>query len=212
MTTWHIMREEAEEAANAATHAVAALVAAAATAFFCFKAAGDALAVVSVSVFCASMVLLFAASAIYHALSKARIAGWLQALDHVSIYLLIAGTYAPFSLVGIGGWIGWALFGFVTGLATVGILGRLAAPRLSRRLALPLYLLMGWSAVVAIDPLVRAIGVEGFAWVFSGGSAYTVGALFYVQKKRAWMHLLWHLFVVAGAAFHGVGVLYLLSA
>ena len=125
---------------------------------------------------------------------------------------MIAGTYAPFSLVGIGGWVGWALFGFVAGLAFLGILGRLLVPRLSRKVAVALYLLMGWSALVAIKPLIQAIGVEGFAWVFSGGSAYTIGVLFYLQKKRAWMHLLWHLFVMAGAALHGVGVLYLLSA
>lgn len=206
MSTARVARTQSEEVANAATHAVAALAAAAATALLCAQAAGDAMAVVSVSIFCASMVLLFSASALYHALSHARVARWLQVLDHLSIFLLIAGTYTPFCLLGIGGWVGWTLFGTVAGLALVGILARLLAPRLARRLSTALYLLMGWVGLVAIVPLIQGIGLEGFAWVLGGGAAYTLGVVFYVQKKRAWMHVLWHLFVMAGAALHGIGV------
>ena len=211
MSTQRTLPSRGEEAFNAVTHGVAALAAACATAPLLIRAAGDARALVSVSIFCGSMVLLFAASALYHALSRARAARWLQTLDHLSIFLLIAGTYTPFCLLAIGGALGWTLFGLVAGLALFGIFVRLLAPRLGRRVSTVLYLAMGWIGMIAIGPLIRSIGLDGFAWVLGGGAAYTIGVFFYARKQRAWMHALWHLFVMAGATLHGVAVFHLLA-
>jgi len=168
---------------------------------------GDAWRIVSFSIYGASLVLLYLVSTLYHS-TRGRTKDVFRRLDHCAIYLLIAGTYTPFTLVAMKGAWGWSLFGVVWGLAVLGIAQELLIGRRTRVLSLPLYILTGWVAVVGISPLVDALGWSGFAWVVAGGLTYTAGTVFYFfdEEFRHW-HGIWHLFVVAGSALHYVAVL-----
>jgi hemolysin III len=172
---------------------------------------GDAWRIVSFSVYGATLVLLYLVSTIYHS-TRGRTKVVFRRLDHCAIYLLIAGTYTPFTLVALkGGW-GWSLFGVVWGLAVLGIVQELALGKRTRVLSLPIYILTGWIAVIGIVPLVDALSWSGVAWLAAGGLAYTVGTIFYFfdERFRHW-HGIWHLFVVAGSALHYFAVLLYLA-
>lgn len=163
---------------------------------------GDAWKVVSFSIYGATLILLFGFSTLYHS-TRGRTKAVLQKCDHCAIYLLIAGTYTPFTLVTLdGGW-GWSLFGAVWGLAVTGILQELWLVRGARVSSLIIYLVMGWVAVIGVVPMIKALGWIGFAWIVAGGVVYTLGTVFYVydHKFKHW-HGIWHLFVLAGAAIH----------
>ncbi len=167
---------------------------------------GDAWKIVGSSIFSASMVLLYGASSLYHSVpGKAKKV--LVKLDHCAIYLLIAGTYTPFALVTLRGPWGWSLFGVVWGLAVLGIIKELCFGR-DRFPSVPLYLAMGWLAVVAAVPLVRELPGAGLVWLIAGGVLYTAGILFYANDER-WRHAhgIWHLFVLGGTACHYMAVL-----
>jgi hemolysin III len=196
------------ERLNALTHGTGALLALAGAVVLIVLAAlsGDPWRIVSVSVYATTLVALYTASTLYHA-TRGRAKAVLQKMDHGAIYLLIAGTYTPFVLGPLrGGW-GWSLFGVVWGLAVVGIAQD--CWRLDRRriLSMVLYPLMGWLAVVAIVPLVRAVPPAALAWLVAGGLAYTLGIVFFALDHR-WpgAHVVWHLFVLAGSACHFVAV------
>jgi hemolysin III len=162
--------------------------------------------IVSFSVYGATLVLLFLASTLYHGV-RGRAKAVLRKLDHCSIYLLIAGTYTPFALVTLGGAWGWTLLGAVWALAVVGIVQECCLARGARVTSLVIYLLMGWLALVAIVPLLRALDMHGMAWVVGGGVLYTVGIVFYLYDERVrHFHGIWHLFVVAGSAAHYVAI------
>jgi hemolysin III len=199
-----------EEIANALSHGMGALLAMASLPILVWHSAreGGAIDVVGASVFGATMVLLYAVSALYHALPAGRGKHWLSRLDHASIYLFIAGTYTPFTLgVLQGGW-GWALFGVVWAAAALGVaiklLNRLRHPGLSTAL----YVAMGWVAVVAAPTLLERIPVAGLAWLGAGGLCYTIGAvIFLVDDRVRYAHFVWHLFVLAGSACHFVAAL-----
>jgi hemolysin III len=172
---------------------------------------GDAWRIVSFSVYGASLVLLYLVSTLYHS-TRGRAKDVLRRLDHCAIYLLIAGTYTPFTLVALkGGW-GWSLFGVVWALAILGIVQELLIGRRTRVLSLPLYIVTGWVAVVGIVPLAEALSWSGVAWIIAGGVTYTVGTIFYFfdEEFRHW-HGIWHLFVVAGSALHYIAILFYLA-
>lgn len=169
---------------------------------------GDPWKVVSFSIYGTTLVLLYCFSTIYHSIQHQRAKAILQKIDHNAIYLLIAGTYTPFTLVTLRGPWGWSLFGVVWGLALVGVAQELWRGKKTRGLSLAIYILMGWIALVGVMPLIEALSWIGFAWVAAGGVIYTVGIIFYVfDKKFTHWHGIWHLFVVAGSAVHYFAIL-----
>lgn len=192
------------EKLNAWTHLAGAVLALAGSVVLVVRAAlvGDAWKLVSVSIYGATLVLLYSFSTLYHSF-RGRAKDILRALDHQGIYLLIAGTYTPFCLVSLRGAWGWSLLAVVWGLALVGGLQELWQASGTRRLSLIIYLVMGWAVVVAIPPLIEALGMAGFIWLAAGGLLYTVGIVFFVLDSRLrHAHGVWHLFVIAGSAAH----------
>jgi hemolysin III len=169
---------------------------------------GDAWKVVSFAIYGASLFLLYGLSTLYHS-TQGKIKDLFRRLDHSAIYLLIAGTYTPFTLVTLRGPWGWSLFGAVWGLALLGVAQELWLGKKTRVLSLPIYLIMGWIALVAVVPLIGALGWAGFAWVAAGGVIYTAGIVFYFfDEKFTHWHGIWHLFVVAGSAVHYFTILF----
>lgn len=201
------------EKLNALTHGVGAVLALAGTAVLIVRASlgGDPWKVVSVSIYGLTLVAMYSASVLYHSL-RGRSKDVLRALDHQSIYWLIAGSYTPFCLIALRGAWGWSLFGTVWGLALLGGLQELRPRNGARILSVVIYVAMGWMVLVALDPLYRALGPVGFAWVAAGGVFYTVGILFYALDTRLrHAHATWHLFVLAGSATHYVAIFRLLA-
>lgn len=194
---------------NAVTHLVGAVLALAGGIVLIVLAAlgGDPWKVVGVSIYAATLILLYSFSTLYHSL-RGRAKNVLRQLDHIGIFLLIAGSYTPFCLVTLRGPWGWSLFGVVWGLALLGALLE-ARPRTGPRiLSVTLYILMGWVALAALVPLLKALGGAGFAWLAAGGLLYTGGVVFYALDKRlTHAHGIWHLFVMAGSAAHFVVIL-----
>ncbi|MDD5470739.1 MAG: hemolysin III family protein [Sideroxydans sp.] len=169
---------------------------------------GDAWKVVSFSIYGATLVLLYSSSTLYHNARKGKFKLILRKLDHNSIYLLIAGSYTPFALVSLRGPWGWSLFGVVWGLALLGIFQELWRAGKARRVSMVIYILMGWVALVAIQPLVSALSWAGFSWLLAGGIAYTLGILFFLYEQYfKHGHGIWHLFVLAGSALHYCAIL-----
>lgn len=197
-----------EERLNVISHATGLILSVAALAFLVAKAMtyGTAVHTVSFAVFGASLVILYGASTLYHSARNvpARLA--LRRVDHASIYLLIAGTYTPFSLVTLQGVVGWVIFGIVWGMALVGVTAKLFFTGRFDRLSTTMYVLMGWTIVLAIKPLVANLSIEGLGWMLAGGISYTVGALIYSIKKIPFGHATFHIFVLAGSACHFVSV------
>ena len=169
---------------------------------------GDVWKVVSFSIYGTTLVLLYSFSTLYHNAAHGSTKLLLRKFDHNSIYLLIAGSYTPFTLVSLrGGW-GWPLFGVIWLLALVGISQELWLKNKTRWVSLTIYLLMGWAAVVAVVPLADALSWSGFAWLAGGGVAYTVGIIFYsYDEKFTHWHGIWHLFVLAGSVLHYCAIL-----
>jgi hemolysin III len=199
-----------EAIANSLTHGIGALLAVAGLVVLAVAASrrGSIAALVGSVVFGAALVLLYTSSTLYHSLGHvhARARAVLRALDHSAIFLLIAGTYTPFTLVSLRGPWGWSLFAVVWGLAVAGIALRLALRRRPTGLFVALYLAMGWCVVVAVKPLLAAVAPGGIALLVAGGLAYSVGVVFYVSK-RPYHHAVWHAFVLAGSACHYAAVL-----
>jgi len=163
---------------------------------------------VAVSVYVSTLVLLYAASTLYHALPRGRAKQVFNILDHAGIFLLIAGTYTPFTLVTLrGGW-GWSLFGVIWGCAILGIVIESVWMGKVRRPQLVLYLVMGWAVLVAIKPLVGSLAPGGLALLFGGGLAYTLGAVFYAWRGFRYHHAVWHVFVLVGSILHFFAVLF----
>ncbi|TMQ75695.1 PAQR family membrane homeostasis protein TrhA [Candidatus Accumulibacter phosphatis] len=195
---------------NAWTHLVGAILAVAGTAVLVVLAArsGDAWKMVSISIYGATLVLLYSFSALYHSF-RGRAKDILRKLDHQSIYLLIAGSYTPFCLVTLRGPWGWSLLAVVWGLALLGGVQELCMRSEARTLSMVIYIVMGWAVVVALVPMLEALGVAGFTWVAAGGVFYTGGIVFYVLDTRLrHAHGVWHLFVMAGSAAHYFAVLF----
>ncbi len=168
---------------------------------------GSTSAIVGASSFAATLVLLYAASTLYHALPESKAKHLFRVLDHGAVFLLIAGTYTPFTLGVLRGPWGWTLFGLVWGLAALGIMliakGGIRYPRLS----MGVYLGMGWLIVIAIRPLWQRVPLTGLLWLLAGGIAYTVGVAFLAANERRYSHFIWHLLVLAGSGCHYIAVL-----
>jgi len=193
-----------EEITHAVTHGLGLVLSIAGLAVLVVAASmrGDVWHLVGCAVFGATLVLLYAASTLYHGIHHRRAKRVLRQLDHAAIYLLIAGTYTPFTLVSLrGGW-GWTLLALVWGLAVLGIALQVANPSRVRRPAVPIYLVMGWLALIAIEPLVRSLHSQGLLLLFLGGVAYTLGVVFFAWRRLPYNHAVWHVFVLAGSACH----------
>ena len=209
MTTAPRPQSLGEEIANAVSHGVglAAAVAAVPVLVLAAVSRGSVRLVVACSVFAASLVLLYAASTLYHAIPYPRAKGVLRVIDHVAIYLLIAGSYTPFALGVLHGDWGWWLFGAIWTLAASGILFKTTLGFRFPRLSVLIYLLMGWMAVIAARPLYLTLPAAGLGWLLAGGLLYTGGVIFYRWERLRYGHLVWHLFVLAGSACHFWAVL-----
>jgi hemolysin III len=193
-----------EELANVITHMIGAALGVAGLSALMVGAwrHGDAWRIVSFSIYGATLVLLYLASVFYHGARSPRVKHILRLFDHAAIYLLIAGTYTPFTLVSLRGSWGWTIFGLVWGLAISGIIlnvfffGRLGF------VSLVLYLLMGWLVVIAVKPVMDAVSVRGLLWLVAGGLSYTLGVVFFLWHRLPFSHTIWHFFVLAGSIFH----------
>ena len=198
-----------EEIANSVSHGVGFLAAVVAAPVLVFSAAqrDGMAAIVGASVFAFTTVLLYFSSTLYHALARSRAKRVFRVLDHGAIFLLIAGTYTPFTLGVLRGAWGWTLFGLVWGMAFVGVVlkafGGVRYPRLSTIL----YLAMGWLIIIVVKPLWLNMPSWGLFWLLAGGAAYTAGVGFYAAKRIRYAHFVWHLFVIAGTVCHFIAVL-----
>jgi len=198
-----------EVLANAITHGIGVVLAVAATVVLAARAivAADPWKIVTYPIFGLSMILLYTASSLYHAHPDPETRRRLKVFDHMSIYYLIAGTYTPVALVGLGGAWGWAIFGVIWGLALAGTVFKTFFTGRFPIVSTVLYLAMGWTAIVAVVPLVRTLATDTLIWLLAGGLAYTGGVAFYAWKRLPFNHAIWHLFVLAGTACHVVSVL-----
>ena len=197
-----------EEIANSVSHGVGFLAAVATIPVLVIGALNDgAAAVVGATIFGATMALLYFTSTLYHALAPNRAKRVFQILDHAAIYLLIAGTYTPFTLGVLRGAWGWTLFGVIWGLAAIGIFLKSVRGIRYPRLSTAVYLMMGWLILIAMKPLVNNVPAWGLFWLAAGGVAYTAGVGFYAATRVRYAHFVWHLFVLTGTACHFVAVL-----
>lgn len=211
MTTYSKPRYSiGEEIANSVTHGVGVVLSigglAVLTAFA--SVLGNAWHIVSSSIYGATLILLYASSTLYHSIQIPRVKRIFQVIDHSAIFLLIAGTYTPFTLVSLRGAWGWSLFGVVWGLAVIGILFQVTRLRKWPVISLVLYVSMGWAVIVATKPLLTAIAPGGLLLLLIGGLSYTVGIVFYVWRRLPYHHAIWHVFVLAGSAFHFFAILF----
>jgi hemolysin III len=199
-----------EELANAITHGIGLVLALVGLPVLVLGSLsrGDALLVAGMSVFGAALVAVYASSTLYHAVPPSRTKQVLQVVDHVAIYLLIAGTYTPYALGVLRGRWGWMLLGAIWTLAALGILFKVAFRTRFRRLSTAFYVAMGWTAILVIRPLALAMDSAGFWLLVGGGLCYTAGVFFYVRSTPRYMHAVWHLFVMAGSACHYFSVLH----
>ncbi|AZC21298.1 MULTISPECIES: PAQR family membrane homeostasis protein TrhA [Pseudomonas] len=164
--------------------------------------------IVGVAIYAFTLLVLYSVSTVYHSV-RGRAKNIMQKVDHFSIYLLIAGSYTPFCLVTLRGPWGWTLFGIVWGLALIGILQEIKPRSEARVLSIVIYAVMGWIVLVAVKPLLAALGPAGFTWLAAGGVLYTVGIIFFALDNRLrHAHGIWHLFVIAGSLLHFVAILF----
>jgi len=197
-----------EEIANSVSHGVGLLLALAGFPVLVIATLrrGDLMEVVGATVFATTMVLLYSTSMLFHAFRQSRAKRVFQVLDHSAIYLLIAGTYTPFTLgVLRGGW-GWTLFGLVWSMAAVGILFKALGGIRYNTVSTFVYLAMGWLVVIAAHTVWTLVPAWGIFWLFAGGIAYSAGAVFFLAERIRYFHFVWHLFVIAGTACHFIAV------
>ena len=193
---------------NAWTHLVGAVLAAAGSIWLLVMASldGSPQKIISVAIYGVTLVLLYSVSTVYHSV-RGRSKVIMQKFDHLSIYLLIAGSYTPFCLVPLHGPWGWSLFGIVWGMAVIGMLQEIKPRSEARILSIVIYAVMGWIVLVAVKPLLAALGTAGFIWLATGGVMYTVGIIFFALDHRLrHAHGIWHLFVIAGSLLHFVAI------
>jgi len=198
-----------EELANSITHGIGLLLATAGMVVLVVLASlrGTARHIVTCSIYGSTLVFMYAASTIYHSVRGPRVKHVLRIIDHSAIYLLIAGTYTPFTLVQLGGGWGWTLFGLVWGLTVVGIAWKAIFIRRFAIVGVVIYILMGWMVVIAAKPLLERVPPGAIAWLFAGGIAYTGGIIFFASKRIPHHHAIWHVFVLIGSVCHYIAVL-----
>ncbi|MBM7558377.1 hemolysin III [Marinitoga litoralis] len=199
-----------EEIANSITHGIGALLSLAGLIvliiFSLLK--GSFLQTISVTIYGISLFLLYLASTLYHSIQNKKVKQVLEVIDHSAIYLLIAGTYTPFTLVTLNGKIGWTIFITVWILAFIGIALKPFFVKKFTILSTILYIAMGWIIIFAIKPLVSTLPFGGIIWLVTGGLLYTIGAIFYIWRKLPYGHMIWHLFVLGGSISHFVAVFF----
>jgi len=198
-----------EEFWNVITHGTGALLSVAAliilVAFAAFK--GTVIDLAAAIIFGTSLVLLYSASTIYHAAYRLKWKRIFRKIDHLCIYILIAGTYTPVALLGLKGVWGWSIFGFIWAFAIAGFIFKFSPLQKSEKLSLALYALMGWLIIIAIKPLVENVAAGALYYLLGGGLCYTFGIYFYAKEKIPYGHAIWHLFVLGGSTLHFLGIL-----
>lgn len=199
-----------EEIANSVSHGIGALLSMVGLGFLIWLSVqyGDVWYVVSTAIYGTSLVLLYSASTLYHAIPHPKAKRVFQLLDHSMIFVLIAGTYTPFALVSLRGPWGWTLFGVVWGIAIAGIILETVKKERIKWLSLSLYLGLGWMAIVVIKPMIDSVPSVGLLFLLAGGLSYSLGVVFYVRKQMLYHHAIWHMFVMAGSALHFCAVLF----
>lgn len=198
-----------DEWANTLTHGLGLLLSVLGLFFLIFfsRDSDDPWKLFSFVVYGGSLVLLYLASTIYHLSKTPKLKKIFRVIDHCAIYLLIAGSYTPFTLMPLKGLYGWLLFGAIWSLACAGIFLKSFYIHRFKRFSTALYLLMGWLAIIAAKPLVDNYPYEGLIWLVAGGILYTLGVFFFIQDKRKFYHAIWHLFVLAGSVCHYFSIL-----
>lgn len=207
-----LCESKGEELASMITHALGATLSVAALVWMIIVAQGDPWKVTSAAIFGSSLFILYMSSTLYHSFSSPRVKSVFQILDHSAIYLLIAGSYTPLSLITLRGPWGWSLFGTVWAMAIGGILIKaLMKNNREHWISTALYIVMGWLAVFAIKPMISNLPPAGLALLVAGGLSYTGGVVFFVWNKLKFNHSIWHLFVIGGSVCHALAIgLYIL--
>jgi hemolysin III len=201
-----------EEILNAITHGIGALLAIAGLVILVVTSSleGTPWHITSFAIFGSALVLLYTTSTLYHGFTNTRLKALFRKFDHMAIFILIAGTYTPFCLTVLNGWIGWTLFGVVWACAAAGIVLKVFSTGKYAILSTALYVTMGWIVLLFIKPVFSATSIDGFILLMTGGAFYTVGVIFFVKDTTKYFHGIWHMFVLAGSAFHFFSVLTLL--
>ncbi len=207
----------AEERANTLTHLIA-VIATLAVAYPFMHLASQAQActpkyqILGTTLFLAGMLLMYSSSTIYHAVTHPVHKRRLRVLDHISIFVMIAGSYSPVCLTALGGWMGWSLFVFLWACVIAGIVGKIIALGKYPRLSLALYLIMGWTALIILWPLWQRISHAAFFWIFAEGVFYSIGAYFFHHdEEHAFYHAIWHIFIILGSVSHSIATYILLT-
>lgn len=203
----------AEELFNSISHGIGAVLSIVALVVLVSFASikGDIWRIVSFSIYGATLIFLYTSSTLYHSIFHEKTKRVFRVFDHVAIFIFIAGSYTPITLVAMRGNWGWALFGVIWGIAIIGTILKIVAINKLKKLSVFLYVLMGWLVIVAIKPMMEMLPPGFFSWLLAGGLLYTVGVVFYVGKKIPFNHCVWHLFVLAGSSAHFLGILFYLT-
>ncbi|MCC2614846.1 hemolysin III family protein [Aestuariibacter halophilus] len=190
-----------EEWLNALSHGIGFILAIVGLVYMILRSE-SALSVTASSIYGATLTLMFMASTIYHSVQQQRLKAWFKLFDHSAIYLLIAGTYTPFLLVSLGGWLGWTSIAVIWSIAIFGVVFKCFARHRFPRLSVITYLVMGWLALLLIYPLYQALPGAGMWLLLAGGLCFSIGVMFYVAKSKKYTHAAWHVFVLGGCACH----------
>ncbi|MCC5942148.1 MAG: hemolysin III family protein [Balneolaceae bacterium] len=206
----HSEQTRREEIINAISHGAGAIAAIAAAPFLIYYTIqhGDSFTIFGVSVFIASAILLYLSSTMFHGLRDGKGKDLFQVFDHIAIFILIAGTYTPFTLGILQGAFGWFMLALIWFVAIVGISLRLWLGKTNMKIYVAFYLLMGWMIFIGIKPMIENMELAGLLWLAVGGAAYTLGVIFYLLPRRAYTHFVWHLFVLAGTTTHFMAVMF----
>ena len=203
-----------EEMTNIISHAIGLVLSIVALLLMLIRASesGDTLHIVSAAIFGFSLIALYAASTLYHSAKDPKARSRLRINDHATIYILIAGTYTPFTLITLNGWVGWTIFGVSWGMALAGVILKLFFTGKYNALSTLMYVLMGWIIIFAVKPLINSLSPEGIFWLVAGGVSYTTGAVIYSIKKIKFNHAIFHLFVLLGSICHFISVYFYVLA
>jgi len=202
-----------EEIANAVTHGIGALLAVSALVLLVVFSSlyGNVWHITGFSIFGSTLIVLYVMSTLYHAFARQKLKTLFRKFDHMSIFLLIAGTYTPFCLTILNGWLGWTIFGVVWGCAVAGVVAKAFSTGKAELISTVLYVVMGWAIVFFIRPVYDSLSFDGFVYLLAGGVSYTAGVYFFIRDKDVkYSHSVWHLFVLCGSAFHFFSVMTLL--
>jgi len=206
----HSEQTRKEEIANSISHGIGVVLAIVAAPFLIYYAVqhDDALIVTGAGVFISSAILLYFSSTLFHGLRDGKAKDVFQVFDHIAIFILIAGTYTPFTVGILQGTFGWFMLALIWIAAIAGITLRLWLGKSNMKIFVAFYLLMGWMIFIAIKPLIENMEIAGLLWLAFGGAAYTLGVIFYLLPRRTYTHFVWHLFVLAGTSAHFIAVMF----